>query len=65
MDDLKSDNVAAMNPLGPVAMEAAHALHGAFYWTPSAEGHNYWQQIYDRLIYIASLDKNCNGGDDE
>lgn len=66
MDDLKSDNVQAMTPVGNAAIKAAHNLVGAFCWDGSAEGHAYWQGIYDRLHYIASLDKSfALGGDDE
>ena len=62
MDDLKSDNVEAMNPQGAAAIQAAHNMMEAFCWEDSAEGYEYWERIYDRLHYIASLDKNFNYG---
>ena len=66
MDNLKSDRVEAMNPIGSVAIQAAQLLIGAFCWEDSAEGYEYWQRIYDRLHYIASLDKDFTyGGGDE
>jgi hypothetical protein len=65
VDDLKSDNVEAMNPQGAAAVDAAHKLAQAFCWEDTAEGYKYWERIYDRLHYIASLDKNYNVGDDD
>jgi hypothetical protein len=63
MDDLKSDNVEAMNPQGAAAVDAAHKLAQAFCWEDAAEGYKYWQGVYDRLIYIASLDSRFTFGD--
>ena len=56
------DYVEGMRPQGPAAIEAAHSLLQAFCWDDSAEGHDYWHRVFDRLHYIASLDKNYNYG---
>jgi hypothetical protein len=47
------DNLEAMNIASPSAAEAASNLADAFVWSASAEGHDYWSAIYDRLMALS------------
>lgn len=35
--------------------EAAEALVKAFTWEESAEGHDYWNAIYERLLALTAI----------
>ena len=55
MTDLNLDDLKVK--LVPVD-RAYRSLSDAFIWEHSREGHKYWSDVYDKLVYYATLAKD-------
>jgi len=55
-NESKVDNFTALLP--EYAKEAAYQLRTAFTWCESREGHDYWHDIYNRLVALGATDES-------